>query len=149
MDRASSQRAEKMTGVRKADRSARRQVLLIAVLAALAGILLLAGLGRFHEILREWLLSDPREIARRVRLIYLLFAVVMSAPPLALAVYLWSLGAKVSRAREYPPPGHRVVRDTPIIDGSAAISRGRVLKLLALCLAVACACLWLLFWRFV
>ena len=43
---------------------------------------------------------------------------VIKARPIVrpfLAAYLWSLGAKVLRAREFPPPGHRVIRDTPVI----------------------------------
>ena len=61
--------------------------------------------------------------------------------------YLWSLGAKVLRARQFPPPGYRVIRDTPVIGGQAAVLRGRGLKVLAVCLALASALLWLLLWR--
>ena len=90
----------------------------------------------------------PEELAHRVKLVFLLSAVVLSAPLLAFAVYLWSLGANVLRARQFPPPGYRVMRDTPVIGGRAAVSRGRAFKLLALCLGIASVLLWLLLWRF-
>ena len=61
---------------------------------------------------------------------FFLSAVVLSAPLVAFAVYLWSLGAKVLRARQFPPPGYRVIRDTPVIGGQAAVLRGRGSKFL-------------------
>lgn len=84
-----------------------------------------------------------------MKLVFLLTAVLSSAPLAALAAYLWSLGGKVVRAGEFPPPGHRAIRDTPVIAGPAGVSRGRGLKALALCLGVASALLWLLLWRLV
>ena len=57
-------------------------------------------------------------------------------------------GAKVLRAEQFPPPGYRVIRDTPVIGGQAAMSRGRALQMLALWLGAASALLCFLLWRF-
>jgi hypothetical protein len=46
----------------------------------------------------------------------------------------------VLRARQFPPPEYRVIRDTPVIGGQAAVLRGRGLKVLAVCLGVGCGC---------
>ena len=78
---------------------------------------------------------------------FFLSAAVLSAPLVAFAVYLWSLGAKVLRVRQFPPPGYRVIRDTPVISGQAAELRGRALKVLAVRLGVASVLLWLLLGR--
>ena len=78
-------------------------------------------------------LSEPGELGYRVRLVFFLSAAVLSAPLVAFAVYLWSLGAKVLRERQLPPPGYRVIRDSPVIGGQAAVLRGRRLKVLAVC----------------
>ncbi len=136
-----------MTEVRRADPAARRQAVLLIILGALVGTLLIVGFERYRTPLRDWLLSEPGEMAHRVKLVFLLSAAVLSAPLVAFAVYLWSFGAKVLRARQFPPPGFRVIRDTPVIDGRAAVLRGRGFKVLALCLGVACVLLWLLLWR--
>src|SRR5262249_31314295 len=48
---------------------------------------------------------------------------------------------------EDPPPGLRVIRDTPIVTGERAVSRGRLLILLALGCCIACALLAVLLWR--
>jgi hypothetical protein len=65
---------------------------------------------------------------------------------IAFAAYLWLLGKRVLRAQQFPPPGFRVVRDTPVMGGPAAVTRGQVIQVLALCLGLAAALLWLFFW---
>jgi len=126
-----------MTEVRRADPAARRQAVRFVILGALVGTVLIVGFERYRTPVHDWLLSKPEELAHRVKLVFLLSAVVLSAPLLTFAVYLWSLGANVLRARQFPPPGYRVMRDTPVIGGRAAVSRGRAFKLLALCLGIA------------
>lgn len=137
-----------MTALRRADPSARRQAVLLVVLGAVVGALLILGFEHYRTSLRDWLLSDPGELGHRVKLVFLLTAALLSAPLVAFAAYLWSLGAKVVRAGEFPPPGYRVIRDTPVIAGPAAVSRGRGFKALALSLGVASALLWVLLWWF-
>ncbi|HEY7558727.1 MAG TPA: hypothetical protein VIH18_28385 [Candidatus Binatia bacterium] len=138
-----------MTEIRRADPVARRQAVLFVVFGALAGALLVVGFERYRNPLRDWFLSEPEKSANRVKLVFFVSGVFLSAPLVAFAVYLWSLGAKVLRANQFPPPGYRVIRDTPVVGGQAAMSRGRGLKILALCLGVASAMLWLLLWRLV
>jgi len=81
-------------------------------------------------------------------LVFLVLPALLLAPLLALAVYLWALGGRVVRAREFPPPGLRVIRDTPIVTGERAVSRGRLFKVLALGCGIASAVLAVLLWRF-
>ena len=135
-----------MNPIQKADPEARRQALLLVIFGAALGGLLIAGFAHFGEPLREWLLSEPAETARRARLALYWSALVLSVPLIAFAVYLWLLGARVQRAQQFPPPGFRVVRDTPVISGPAAVTRGQVIQVLALFLGLAAALLWLFFW---
>jgi hypothetical protein len=138
-----------MTEIRRADPAARRQAVLFVVFGALAGALLLVGFERYRIPLRDWVLSEPEESAHRVKLVFLVSGALLSAPLAAFAIYLWSLGAEVLRVHQFPPPGYSVIRDTPVVGGQAAASRGRGLKILALCLGVVSAMLWLLLWRLV
>src|SRR5574341_1091413 len=126
-----------MSKIRKADPAARRQALLFVILGALVGSLLIVGFERYSMPFRDWLLSEPGDLSHRLRLGFFLAAAFLSAPLLVFAVYLWLLGVKALRAREFPPPGYRVIRDTPVIGGHAAVLRGRGLKIVALCLGVA------------
>jgi hypothetical protein len=114
-----------MTEVRRADPAVRRLAVLLLIVSALVGAILVVGFERYRTPLRDWLLSEPGELAYRARLVFFLSALVLSAPPVALAAYIWSLGVKVVRTRQFPPPAYRVIRDTPVISGQTAVLRGR------------------------
>jgi hypothetical protein len=136
-----------MTEVRRADPAVRRQAVLILVVGTILGALLIVGFQRYHIPIRDWIRSEPGASAQRANWALLLLAAFLIGPLLGLATYLWSLGGRVLRAREFPPPGLRVIRDTPVITGEGAISRGRLLKLLALGCGIASVALGLLLWR--
>jgi hypothetical protein len=136
-----------MSSVRRADPGARRQAILFVAVTVLLGTLLVLGVDRYAESLREWILSDPEAAPRRLKTLFALFAVAASAPLLAFAAYVWNLGAQVIRSGQFPPPGQRVLRDTEVVDGRPAISRGRALKVFAMSLAALCVLFWILLWR--
>jgi len=138
--------ARQPLGIQKADPEARRRAILAVIFCAAVGGLLIAGFDHFGEPFRAWLSSDTAETAGRARLAIYLSALVLSVPLIAFAAYLWLLGARVLRAQRFPPPGFRVIRDTPVIGGPAAETRGQVIQVLALCLGLAAALLWLFFW---
>ncbi len=136
-----------MTDVRRADSAVRRQVVYILVVGMLFGALLITGFEHYRIPLRDWILSEPGAFSQRAKAVFLVLALFLIAPMLALAVYLWSLGGRVLRTQEFPPPGVRVIRDTPVITGERAISRGRLFKVLALACGIATVALAFLLWR--
>jgi hypothetical protein len=136
-----------MTGMRKADPKARRQALLFVLAGGIVGGVLIIGVDNLLDPLQEALLSEPNELKRRLRIGFMLMAAVSTLPLGGFAMYLWRLGAKVSLAGEYPPPDCRLIRDTPLVRGKAAILRARALKTAALALLAAIGLLCLLFWR--
>ena len=127
--------------IQKADPDLRRQALLLIVFAAAVGGLLIAGFEDFREPFREWLSSEPAETAHRARLALYVSAIILSGPVIAFAIYLWRFGAKVLRAQRFPPPGYRVIRDTPVAGGPRAVTRGHIFQILAVCLGVSAAVL--------
>jgi hypothetical protein len=131
-----------MAEVRKADPGARRQALGLVILGTIVGGLLLVAFERYRTPLRDWLLSEPEQLVDRVRLFLSVVAAVLSLPLVAFAAYLWSTGTKVVTAQALPPPGQRVIRDTPVTLGAPAVRRGRALKFLAVCLVIATVWLW-------
>jgi hypothetical protein len=54
----------------------------------------------------------------------------------------------VLRAQQFPLPRQQVIRDTPMLRGPAALAQGPRIRILAACLGMAGAVLWMLFWRF-
>ena len=94
-----------MTEVRGADPSLRRRVVWLLVVGALVGVLLILGLERYRAALREWIGSDPQNAAHRLRLALVFLAIVLCAPVIGFAAYLWAYGASVLRTGQFPPPG--------------------------------------------
>ena len=123
--------------IRPADPRARRQALALVVAAAVAGTLLFWGIERYLPPVGDWIVSEPDRLPRRARLVVFFLWFVLVAPQVAFAVYLWRLGRRIVAAREFPPPGFRVIHDTVVLGGSAAVSRGRALQVLACCLTGA------------
>ena len=138
-----------MSEIRRADPALRRQVLLGLLLALLVGAGLIAGFERHRIPIHDWLLSELAAPAQGVPVAFVLLVVILVTPLLALAGGLWALGRRIMRAREFPPPGMRVVRDTPVITGAAAATRGWILKAFALFFAIASLVSGFLLWRLV
>jgi hypothetical protein len=136
-----------MTEIRKADPRARRQAVWLLIAGTLVGVLLILGFGRYSGSLRTWIKSDPTAVAHRLTLALVGLSIVLSAPAIAFAVYLWALGGRVLRAEQFPPPGYRVIRDTPVVGGQGARVRGHAFRILAACLVVTTLLLWLMLWR--
>jgi hypothetical protein len=120
---------------------------LVLLVGTCVGALLILGFEQYRSPLRDWIVAEPEASAQRVKLAFLVLATLLLAPLLAFAVYVWFLGARVLRAREFPPPGFRVIRDTPVITGERAIFRGRLLKMLALGCGIAAVALGSILWR--
>jgi len=138
-----------MSDTRKAHPGARRQAILLVAAAVLAGVLLFFAIERYRAPLRDWVLADPAVPAERLGLIVMLLAVLLLAPLLGFAAYLWSLGGRTLRSRAFPPPEVRVFRDTRVVTGEAAVSRGRLLRLVAAGCGVAAVAMGILLWRLV
>jgi hypothetical protein len=137
-----------MNEVQKADPEARRKAIWVLIFAAALGGLLISGFEDFREPIREWLASDPAQTTRRAKLALAISILVLSVPVIAFAIYFWLLGRKVLVAQQFPPPGFRVVRDTPVVHGAAAVTRGHAIQVLAVCLGMGAGILCLFIWWF-
>ncbi len=135
-----------MTFVQKTDPLARRRAMLLVVVGAFVGCGLIVGFERCRAPLLDWLLSQPEQLGHRLRSLFALAAVFVCAPLIAFAIYLWFFGGRVMRAQRFPLPGQRVIRDTAILEGQAAITRGRGLKIAAAFLCLAAIVLCSMFW---
>ena len=135
-----------MNEIQKADPAARRQAVLLIIFGTALGALLIAAFEHFREPFHEWLLSEPAESASRAKLAIRVSVFVLTVPVIVFAIYLWRLGARVLRVQQFPPPGFRVIRDTPVVEGHGATTRGYVIQILAVCLGIGAALLWMFFW---
>ena len=108
----------------RADPRMRRiAVAIVVAAAALGGIALWA--------MRRWLdgMIQPSPASQSHLLIAFIWLVGVTVLMLvALGAYLFHYGRRVRAASLFPPPGAKVVRDTPVLRGAAALRRGFVLQ---------------------
>jgi hypothetical protein len=136
-----------MSEIQKADPATRRRALFLLLIGIIVGAALILGFESYSAALQEWILSDPDKDSERIIFIMLVSACVTSAPLLVMGAYCWVLGARVSRAEQYPPPAQLVFRDTLVVRGPAAVRRGNMFKALAICFITIAFLFPVLFWR--
>ena len=122
--------------IERADPSARRRALVAA------GVVAALGWAAFF-ILQEWLSqlrgSGETELRRSLAGAMIWGSWAAALPVAALAAWLWRYGGRVCRAARFPPPGAKVIRDTPVVNGDAARLRGTAMRILAVFLGLLSA----------
>ncbi len=136
-----------MGEIQKTDPKTRRRALLAVAIGTLVGAAFILGFESYRTTLQGWILSEPGQSSDKIKLVLLAAAAVLSAPLLVFGAYIWVLGARVTRAQQYPPPAQPVIHDTLVVNGRAAVLRGNVMKVLAVCLIAAAVLIPVLFWR--
>jgi len=130
--------------MQRADPDFRRFVFFFFVALVVVGAV---SLWAFQDWLSRVARAEP--IVARHHLL-LAFACLMGASCallVALGVYLWRTGARVHAAGRFPPPGMRVLHDTPVLHGAAASRRARLLQGMGVALLICCLGLVIATWR--
>jgi hypothetical protein len=105
--------------------AAMRQIVLYFTIASAAAFL---GKVAFLPWLKDYLSVRDR-VEALFRLKIAMFG--LGASLLPIVIYLSLLAVRIIRSRQFPPPGTRVLRDTPIVRGKKALIRGLGLGLCA------------------
>ena len=125
-----------MNKLQKADPKARTRALIITFAVIVIGMCTMVLFESNQARLTGWFVANMASIADKSGVV----AAVVSAffsPFYVVAGYLFLTGHRVIESLRCPPPGQRVIRDTKIIEGHAAVTRGRLLQVLSITLAVA------------
>ena len=130
----------------KANSASRRKAISIVIAAALIGSLIIFFFEKQSDPLLNWFFSDSSQLVPRLKLFCTIVAIFGALLLIAFAVNLWFLGDRVIGARRFPLEGQKVVRDTPILEGRAAMARGRVYKILAGFFGLTAFALCFVFW---
>lgn len=133
-----------MPEVQQADPRARRLALSIIVVGTLVGAGLLTAADSARPAFETWVATEPES---RLRIVLWVLMLSMVAPVILVALYLCRLGSRTTRARRFPPPGLRVVRETVVLSGDEASRRGRLLRVFAGALGAAGVLLAVALWR--
>ncbi len=127
--------------IQKADPDARRRALLAVVVLALVGA---AAVWLFQKKMDGLTVIAERDPAAAVDALAGMVGWLSAGfclPLLGFAGYGLHLAYRISRSRRFPPPGMAVIRDTPILNGVAAVTRARLLAALMVLLAISAVAL--------
>jgi hypothetical protein len=130
--------------VQRSDPKLRRVALVVVAAVVVAGVASLAAMQHWFAQLKQ--LPAAAAQAQLLSAFALAFGTVCAAV-LWLAASLWRSGAHVRRAEQWPLPGARVIRDTPVLRGSAAVGRGRLMQAAGVALFVCAVCVAVVAWR--
>ena len=128
-----------------ADKTQRRLVLLAALVAVAAAAVLIGVLKQQADTLGETPDDGLHQAAAGAVRLTAIFSSVGTAGFAGMGLWFWWLGRKIVRAGRYPPPGMKVVRDTPVRTGAAAGRLAIAAQITGLLLAVVgTAAMWYL-----
>lgn len=103
-----------------ADPRLRKQILISVLIIILIALVIWVYLQKYFLDLNLLAQDNPNlAIAKAVQLVHI-FLLINNLVFLALGIYLVTIGLKIFRSQQYPPPGQRVVRDTVLVSGKKA-----------------------------
>src|SRR5687767_68824 len=114
-----------MSQIHRADPALRRLTLYAGVIILSVGT---AGLVIFQRWFANVQLLPPEEAWPQLLGALTWIGGVMLVLVLATSVYALRLGGRIKRSGQYPLQGARTIRDTVILDGKHARSRGNLLQ---------------------
>lgn len=121
--------------IQPADPGARKRALW-----TLFAILVLTGTAAiaFHFYggrVERWAQDQLLELANRPQILFLL-AFVLMIPLAGASIPVFRQASKIVKSERIPPPGAKVLKDTPVITGKKAIRQGRGLQIMAVLMAL-------------
>lgn len=136
-----------MSELRPADPVARRRALIAFGLVTALALLLALALPALQARLEHWVFAGAVPPAQRLQTLLRVIGVVTGLLLLAPAAYAYLVAARIDAAEAFPPPGMKLVRETRVVRGGAARTRARVLRALAIALAVFGCVAAVVLWR--
>lgn len=133
----------------RADPRLQRQAVIVVVLTLIACAVVLLALQSWVDEVRQLYGSDVERLKELLATTLFWSTNTISVLILVLAAYFWRLGNHVREAMQYPPPGVRVIRNTVVQRGKAAVRRGKILQMLSVALVVSVLGLMTASWRLV
>jgi hypothetical protein len=122
-----------MSEIHRADPALRRFTLYAVVIIAAAGA---AGFVIFQRWFANVQLLPPDEAWTALLGALAWTSGLMLLLVIGTSLYAWRLGARIKRTSQYPPRGARTLRDTAILEGKNAHSRGNLLQVVGALLLV-------------
>lgn len=125
-----------MTEIQPSDPRARRIAIWVVAIALVLGVCAILLFEYFYFDIQSWLQRNIDYLTRNKPVVFLA-ALALISPVLAAGVFLFILGDRIVRSRRFPPPNYAVSRDTRVLRGAMAVTRGRIVQMLSLLLIFA------------
>jgi hypothetical protein len=112
----------------RADKRVQKLVILAYIVAVLILVVLLRWILPWGENRLEQ--AEPKNMLQIIRIV--IAFIFLSIVPFGL--YMCRLGWRVIRHKQMPPPGTKVIVDTKVLEGSKAVTRGKLIITISLLL---------------
>jgi hypothetical protein len=120
---------------------------MVVAIGALAGALLIATMQSQLGALQKVAAENPAVIQENFGIITWALIAAVVLPVWAFNIYLWRLGSRIVVTGQFPPPGMKVLRDTPVLRDAAARKCGRLLQVVAAVTSAAALGIAIALWR--
>jgi len=134
-----------MAHIQKADPEARRKAIKSLLIGLAVGTVLFLLFDGLVGNVNVWIEDNAALLVEHHYLAFLLMLIPV-APVIGLSIYLLRFAGRVVQSKRFPPPDTPVIRDVRIIEGKAAVWRGRISQLLCWIILLAAAAIPLLIW---
>ena len=131
--------------IHRADIRLRRLTVVVFMLAALGAVVVVLLASQW--MIEQAIVSTPEQLVSRMRQWLGAVSIACGLCLLALAMHAWRRGRAASAERRWPLANARVLRDTPVRHGEAALRIARLLNLVSLMLLVFAVATMALSWR--
>jgi len=125
-----------MGKIQRADPDTRRWAFWLTFVVFALGSASLFGVLANISSMEAWLEENLAYLLDNVYLTVICAFIIVS-PVIAGAVYLLILGNRTIKEGQFPPDGYAVSRDSPLIEGPDARTRGRIIQFLSVILLLA------------
>ncbi|QTA93714.1 hypothetical protein [Desulfonema magnum] len=125
-----------------ADKKLRKQTIVALLICIPIGLFLIQSLSAYIEEFESLIATDIELATVKIKKLLTIITVINAIFSSALALHLSSLAIKILKSGCYPPPGMRVIKDTPLQIGKKAKNIGTALIFTALLILSTNIILW-------
>jgi len=131
-----------------ADKNLRNRTIILAIVLFVVGLAVLYLLRVRLEAIENLAGEDLSSAVDQVLRLTAIVAWVAGPSFVGLGVWLWWIARRINRGGRFPPPGMKVIRDTPVRTGDRAKGLARLAQVAALvCLVWGTIGIWLFYSR--
>lgn len=132
-----------MAEIQRADDQSRKFAIVAVIMLLIGGVVFWMVFDEWMSELRDLPIEEAKQSLSRA---FLLCMGIMIVCVCIVGWHCWWVGERVRQTLRFPPPDAKVVRDTVVLLGQAAVARGRLLKVFGVILMFCAMALGVMSW---